>query len=91
VTRASSPDLQVLIAQVRTIAIPVLPPDKRESFGDDDDLLNVLDSLHLLRLVMALENHFAVKVDHAEMTAENLRSISRLASLMAQKCKNPIP
>jgi acyl carrier protein len=84
-------ELANLTSRVRAIVLPVLPADRRHTFGDEDDLLNALDSLHILRMVMSLEGEFGVKVEHADMTAENLGSIQRLAALMAEKCKNKNP
>jgi acyl carrier protein len=81
-------ETQELAGQIRTMfVVPVLPVAVKETLGDHDDLLAVLDSLHLLRMVMALESHFGIKLEHSDMTAENLGSIARLASLVAQKCK----
>jgi len=53
--------------------------------GDDDDLLFVLDSLQLLRMVLELESRYAVSIDNSEMTPENLGTIERIAAYVDRK------
>jgi acyl carrier protein len=50
-----------------------------------DDLLTILDSLQLLRLVVQLEPWFGVTVDDSELTPENLGSIERMAAFVLRK------
>jgi acyl carrier protein len=52
---------------------------------NDSDLLKILDSLQLLRLVMNIEAAFALKVADHELTAENLGSVERIALFVARK------
>lgn len=52
---------------------------------DDDDLLHLLDSLQLLRMVLELESRYAVSIENAEMTPENLGTIQRIAAFVGQK------
>jgi acyl carrier protein len=52
---------------------------------DDDDLLMVLDSLQILRMLMDLEAEFGIKVENSELTPENLGTIERLAAFIAGK------
>jgi acyl carrier protein len=54
-------------------------------FADDDDLLEVLDSLQVLRMITDLETEYAIKFDNSEMTPENLGSIAKLASFVESK------
>jgi acyl carrier protein len=51
----------------------------------DDDILDVLDSLQVLRLIMELEKIYAIKFDNKDMTPENLGSASKLASFVESK------
>ena len=51
----------------------------------DDDLLTVLDSLQILRLLMDLEAKYAIKVENSELSPENLGTIERLAAFVARK------
>jgi hypothetical protein len=53
--------------------------------GDGDDLLQILDSLQVLRMMLELEKQFAIPIDNADFTPENLGSIERLAALVARK------
>lgn len=45
----------------------------------EDDLLEFLDSLQVLRLIMELEKTYAIKFDNKDMTPENLGSAAKLA------------
>jgi acyl carrier protein len=56
---------------------------------DDDDLLTVLDSLQVLRMLMDLEAEYAFQVDPSEFTSENLGSIQRLADFIGRKLAKP--
>jgi acyl carrier protein len=52
---------------------------------DDDDLMEVLDSLQVLRMVADLENRFSIQVDNSDLTPENFGSVERLAAFIARK------
>ena len=56
-----------------------------ESLRNDDDLLTVLDSLQVLRMLMDLEAKYSIKVDNSELSPENLGTIERLAAFVARK------
>jgi acyl carrier protein len=51
----------------------------------DDDLLTILDSLQILRMLLDLEAEYSVKVDNSELLPENLGTIRRLAGFIARK------
>lgn len=51
----------------------------------DDDLLELLDSLQVLRLIMELEKTYAIKFDNQDMTPENLGSAVKLAAFVDSK------
>jgi acyl carrier protein len=53
--------------------------------GDDDDLLTILDSLQVLRMLLDLEGEYGIKVENSELTPENLGTIRRLAVFIAKK------
>ncbi len=48
--------------------------------GIDDDLLECLDSLQVLRMVTDLESMLGFKVENSDMTPENLGTIAKLAT-----------
>jgi acyl carrier protein len=62
-----------------------LAPDDAESFSDDDDLLAMLDSLQVLRLLIDMERQFTIHVENSELNPENLGSVAKLASFIEQK------
>lgn len=55
------------------------------TFRDDDDLLTVLDSLQVLRLLIDLEARYSIKVDNSELSPENLGTVEKLAAFV--NCK----
>jgi acyl carrier protein len=56
-----------------------------KSLRNDDDLLTVLDSLQILRMLMDLEAKYSIKVENSELSPENLGTIERLAAFVARK------
>jgi acyl carrier protein len=59
-------------------------------FRNDDDLLLVLDSLQVLRMLMDLEAEYSIKVDHSELTPENLGTVQRLATFIDRKQREAV-
>jgi acyl carrier protein len=55
------------------------------NFRDDEDLLKVLDSLQILRMVVHLESEFGIKIGDGDLTPENLGSVEKLSALVARK------
>ena len=51
----------------------------------DQDLLTLLDSLQILRMLLDLESQLGVKVENSELTPETLGTIERLAAFLAKK------
>jgi acyl carrier protein len=62
-----------------------LDEDQMVALRDDDDLLMVLDSLQVLRMLLDLEVEYAIHVDPSEFTPENLGSIQRMAAFLGKK------
>ena len=54
-------------------------------FRNDQDLLLVLNSLQLLRMLIELERLFDVRIDNSEVTPENLGTVERLATFITTK------
>jgi acyl carrier protein len=53
--------------------------------GKDDELLRVLDSLQLLRMVLELENQFRITIENGELTLENLGTLNRIGEFVRGK------
>ena len=51
----------------------------------DADLLGVLDSLQVLRMVVELERTFSIKIGNGEITADNFRTLAALARFVDSK------
>lgn len=52
---------------------------------DDDDLMQVLDSLQVLRLVAEVEKRYGIHVENSDLTPEHFGSVEKLATYVAQK------
>lgn len=67
------------------IAESFLDEQQALSLRNDEDLLTILDSLQLLRMLMDLESRYGIAVDNGELSAENVGSVERLAAFIARK------
>ena len=56
-----------------------------DQLGVDDELIGVLDSLQLLRMVIHLEETFGIAVDYSELTLENLGTLGRIGTFVDRK------
>ena len=56
---------------------------------DDDDLMQVLDSLQILRLVAEVEKRYTIHVENSDLTPEHFGSIEKLAAYIARKQHGP--
>jgi acyl carrier protein len=64
-------------------------PEGADPPGPADDLFALLDSLQILRTVAWLEEAFGVPVGDADLTAENLGSVGRIAAFVAGRGSPP--
>jgi methoxymalonate biosynthesis acyl carrier protein len=57
------------------------------TLGFSDDLIEseILDSLGIMKLILFLENNFAVKISDDDLTLENFSSIMSINSLIERK------
>ena len=79
-------DLHEIESRIRGYIVEsFLSPTQAQAFGDDEDLLKVLDSLQILRLVVHVESSFGTKIADGELTAENLGSVRKLAAFVSAK------
>jgi acyl carrier protein len=60
------------------------------SLGLDDDLLAILDSLQVLRMLLDLEARYSIDVDNSELTPDNLGTVRSLAGFIARKRQESI-
>lgn len=67
------------------IADSFLAQGQTTTVADDEDLMEVLDSLQILRMVAEVEKRFSIHVDNGELTPENFGSVDRLAAFVARK------
>jgi acyl carrier protein len=56
-----------------------------EPLRDDDDLLLILDSLQILRMLIAFEGQYGVKIQDGDLTPENIGSVAKLAATIVRK------
>ncbi len=62
-----------------------LTDGEKATIQDDDDLMNVLDSLEVLRMVADLARHFSIDIDNSDLTPENFGSVEKMAAYVAKK------
>jgi len=55
----------------------------------DPDKSIELDSLNVLKLVVAIENKFDIEVDDGNLTTEVIGSISKITNYILKKTSNP--
>jgi acyl carrier protein len=67
------------------IASSFLTDAQADDLHSGTDLFALLDSLQVLRLVVALETAFGFKVGDSELSPENLSTIERIAQFVARK------
>jgi len=67
------------------IAGSFLTTEQSQALDNDTDLFALLDSLQVLRLVVALENAFGFKVSDSELTPANLSSVERIARFVTSR------
>ena len=80
------PDVAEIRSKVRAYIVEsFLTQADAAEFRDDDDLLTLLDSLEVLRTIVALEGVFAIKVLDSELSVENLGSVEKVAAFLARK------
>jgi methoxymalonate biosynthesis acyl carrier protein len=59
------------------------------TLGETDNLVEaeIMDSLGIMKLILFLENNFAVKISDDDLTLENFSSIQSIYSLVENKMK----
>lgn len=67
------------------IASSFLTEAQADDLRSDTDLFALLDSLQVLRLVVALETAFGFKVGDGELSPENLSTVERITQFVARK------
>lgn len=70
---------------VRSFLTESFLSDREFELGDDEELMTVLDSLQLLRMVMQLESVYRISVDYSELTLENLGTVRRIGMFVNNK------
>jgi acyl carrier protein len=63
----------------------LLAPQEVPRQGDDTNLIHILDSLNLLRMVAAIEKLFSIEIQNDELTDQNLGSLEKLAIFVTGK------
>jgi acyl carrier protein len=60
------------------------------ALADDADLMELLDSLQILRMVADVETRFSIQVGNDDLTPENFGSVAKLAAFVARKQHLPL-
>ncbi len=72
---------------IRKLLSDVAGPDTLVGVADDAHLFEagLVDSLHLIELVTAIEEHFGITVEAVDLVPENFQSIEAMAAFAARK------
>jgi len=79
-------DIRPIVEHVRAHVLDYFPAEAAARFHDDTDLLTLLDSLQVLRMLIALEATYSIKVKDSELSPANLGSVEKVAAFIARKC-----
>lgn len=73
--------------EIRRFIIEKFLLNSGDNLDDDMPLIetNTVDSVGILEIVGFIENHFGLKVEDEELTAENLDSINKIARFIEKK------
>lgn len=73
--------------EIRRFIIEKFLLNSGDNLDDDIPLIetNTVDSVGILEIVGFIENHFGLKVEDEELTAENLDSINKIARFIEKK------
>src|SRR5262245_62120120 len=79
-------DTQEIAARLKAyLADQFLAGPQAETLTDETDLLMLLDSLQILKLVIALESLFGVKMRDGEIGPETVGTVQKVAAFVAGK------
>jgi len=72
--------------QVREYIVSTAVDDAQaEDLSNDDDLLQILDSLQILRMVIEFESMFGVTIDNSDLSPETIGTVDRIATFIHEK------
>jgi acyl carrier protein len=71
------------------VARSFLNDGQTPALADDTDLMELLDSLQVLRMVADLEKRFSIHVGNDDLTADNFGSVEKLAGFIGRKRQGP--
>ncbi|MCG6156502.1 acyl carrier protein [Rubinisphaera margarita] len=72
--------------QIRDYIVSTAIDDgQADSLENDDDLLQILDSLQILRMVIEFESMFGVTIDNSDLSPETIGTINRIATFIHEK------
>jgi len=80
---------QLILSEIKQIVISSVGSElKYDELADDFPLVgNILDSIAVTNLILALEEHFGFLFNDEDLTAEAFETISTLAKLVKNKIK----
>ena len=92
-TRAQARGLQgwrqalAIIDEIRSYITTTYLDDAEAAPGDDDALFDegVLDSIHIVTLMLFLQERFNIEITPADINPASFRSLSTVAALVASK------
>ncbi len=75
------------VDEIRAFVIETFLFGNPERLTDTTPLLesHIVDSTGILEIVMFLEDRYGIRIEDNELTADNLNSIERIASMLKKK------
>ncbi len=72
---------------IRDLLGAIVGPEMAGAVGEDDQIFEqgIIDSLHLVELVSALESRYGFKVTGDDLAPENFASVRAMASYLNRK------
>ena len=79
--------MTTLQSEIRQLLGGTVGPEVAGSVGEDDQLFEqgIIDSMHLVQLVGALESRFGFRVEGEELSPDNFASVRAMASYLERK------
>jgi acyl carrier protein len=81
----ASPDLGQIASSLRSDVFPRYLQEPGVTIGADDDLLNIFDSLQIVRMTVDLETLFHVRIRNDELIADNIGTLDRMTRFISRK------
>ena len=67
------------------IVTEMAPPGESVEFDDTDSLIEIIDSLGVMKLITFLEESFRIKIGAADLLPDNFDTVTAIVSLLEKQ------